>query len=126
MEFIGQKAIYLQIVDYICEQILKKEKQEGDRIASIRELAVSIEVNPNTVVRSYAYLEEHQIIVKQRGVGYFIAEGAYHRTVKLKKDYFLKQELPEVFKTMSLLNVELQELQTLYMSHHKGGQDENK
>ena len=88
MEFIGQKAIYLQIVDYICEQILKKEKQEGDRIASIRELAVSIEVNPNTVVRSYAYLEEHQIIVKQRGVGYFIAEGAYHRTVKLKKIIF--------------------------------------
>ncbi len=125
MEFKAQKAIYLQIADYICEQILKKEIRVGDRIPSIRELAISIEVNPNTVARSYVYLEENQIIIKQRGVGYFIEEDAYRRTVALKKDYFLKHELPDVFKTMSLLKIKLDELQALYLMGRKGGEDEN-
>ena len=68
MEFKAQRAIYLQIADHVCEKILKKILQENDRIPSVREFAVSIEVNPNTIVRTYAYLEEQGIIYKQRGI----------------------------------------------------------
>ncbi|MCK4870016.1 MAG: GntR family transcriptional regulator [Gammaproteobacteria bacterium] len=113
MEFHAQQAIYLQIADRICEQVLRKELNSDERISSVREMAVSIEVNPNTVVRTYAYLEEQGIIYKQRGVGYFIAKDAYQRTLNLKKEYFLKRELPVFYKTMSLLGIEFEQLKEL-------------
>ena len=105
MEFRQQRAIYLQIGDYICEKILRKEWQAQEKIPSVRELAVDLEVNPNTVVRTYGYLEDKEIIVKQRGIGYFIAQDAYDKVLKLKKENFLKQEVPLFFKTMKLLKL---------------------
>ena len=105
MEFRQQRAIYLQIGDYICEKILRKEWQAQEKIPSVRELAVDLEVNPNTVVRTNGYLEDKEIIVKQRGIGYFIAQDAYDKVLKLKKENFLKQEVPLFFKTMKLLKL---------------------
>ena len=113
MEFQPQQAIYLQIADYICEQILRRKWQANDKIPSVRELAVSIEVNPNTVVRTYSYLEEKDIIYKQRGIGYFVAENGYEHTVKLKKDIFLNQDVPMFFKTMELLQITFEDLRSL-------------
>ena len=59
MEFHKKDAIYLQIADLMCERILRGTWPENERIPSVRELAVSLEVNPNTVMRTYAYLQEH-------------------------------------------------------------------
>ena len=114
MEFKNQRAIYLQIADYICEQILRKELKEEERMPSVREFSISAEVNPNTVVRTYAYLEEKGIIYKQRGIGYFVATEAFQKTVQLKKDIFLTQDLPHLFKTMGLLDITFGELKKLY------------
>ena len=113
MEFRNQQAIYLQIADHICEKILQKELSEDERILSVREFAVSIEVNPNTVVRTYAYLEEKGIIYKQRGIGYFVAKMAYEKTLQLKKDIFLCEEWPYVRKTMGLLGISFRDLKDL-------------
>ena len=57
MKFDDNKAIYLQISDLICENILEGKWNEGYRIPSVRDMAVSLEVNPNTVSRTYALLE---------------------------------------------------------------------
>ena len=54
---IGQ-AIYLQIADYVCEKVLLKEWLAEDKIPSVRELAVQLEVNPNTVARTYEFLKQ--------------------------------------------------------------------
>ena len=76
MEFQESQAIYLQIADMLCENVLSGAWKPGDRVPSIRELAESIAVNPNTVVRAYSYLQDHAIIHNQRGIGYFVAENA--------------------------------------------------
>lgn len=107
MEFLEQRAIYLQIADYICEKMLSKKWQAKEKIPSVRDMAVDIEVNPNTVVRTYGYLEEKGIIFKQRGIGYFVAEDGFDKVLKLKKEIFLHQEVPKFFKTMELLNLKL-------------------
>ena len=52
--------------DYLCENILRRLWQSGDRIPSIRELAMDVQVNPNTVTR-YAYLQDRGIIYNRRG-----------------------------------------------------------
>ncbi|MEM9675942.1 MAG: GntR family transcriptional regulator, partial [Bacteroidota bacterium] len=62
MKFNDQQAIYLQIADYICEQILLEKWSVEERIPSVRDLAAMMEVNPNTVVRSYDFLQQRDII----------------------------------------------------------------
>lgn len=114
MEFRERQAIYLQIGDYICENILRKKWEQGDRIPSIRELSVSIEVNPNTVMRSYGYLQDRGIIYNKRGIGYFVAENAYEKTLELKKQSFIKRELPRLFNTMDLLELSFEDLKAIY------------
>lgn len=61
MEFNSNKAIYLQISDMICEQILSGALAADDRIPSVREYGASIGVNPNTVMRTYEKLTNEGI-----------------------------------------------------------------
>ena len=89
MEFQSKKAIYLQIADYVCEQILLKKWPVSEKIPSVRELAITLEVNPNTVARTYLFLEEKTIITMQLGIGYFVSEQSIEHIIALKKEEFL-------------------------------------
>jgi DNA-binding transcriptional regulator YhcF (GntR family) len=110
MEFHKKDPIFLQIVEMICEKILTRIWVEGDKLPSVRELAVNIEVNPNTVMRSYTYLQERGIVQNKRGIGYFVAEHAYNDTLELMKSNFIKNDLPLFFKTVMLLDIDFDEL----------------
>ncbi len=114
MEFKDKQSIYLQIADYIGEQILLGQWPPGERIPSVRDLAASLEVNPNTVVRSFEYLQGQDIIYSQRGIGYSTAENAVERIRADRRERFLETELPDLFKTMYLLDIGLEDLQTRY------------
>jgi GntR family transcriptional regulator len=116
MHFSKNKAIYTQISDYLCEKILKNTWHEAEKIPSIREMAVSLEVNPNTVVRAYATLEQAGIIEMKRGIGYFVMANANAKAkiIAIKKEVFLGEALPDVFNAMDLLNIELDEFVTFY------------
>jgi len=114
MEFSGTQAIYLQIADMLCENVLRGAWKPGDRVPSIRELAESIAVNPNTVVRTYAFLQEQGIIYNQRGIGYFVSANAREVTRELARRRFVSRELPQVFRTMDLLGIDFDELERLY------------
>ncbi len=119
MDFQSKKAIYLQIADYVCEQILLGKWQEKTKIPSIRELAINLEVNPNTVMRTYAFLEEKNIITTQRGIGYFVAEQAHEQALNFKKEEFLTLDLPQIFRSMDLLNIDLENFKQLYNTRNK-------
>ena len=120
MDFKDNKAIYLQIADNFCEKILEKKIKENDRLPSVREYAVNIEVNPNTVNKSYAYLQDKEIVYNKRGIGYFIKVGAYNQTRSIKKEEFIKKELPAFFKAMALLNIDIDEVNKLLIEYKKG------
>jgi len=117
MEFNDNKAIYLQITDLFLDEILMKKWKDGDRIPSVRELAVNTEVNPNTVMRTYSYLQEKGIIYNKRGIGYFLADDAYQTTLELRKEEFIKEELPQIFKTINLLDIQFEDLEKLYKEY---------
>ncbi|MCF0051544.1 GntR family transcriptional regulator [Dyadobacter sp. LJ53] len=114
MEFKDKQSIYLQIADYICEQILLGKWPPNERIPSVRDLGGMLEVNPNTVMRTYDFLQNKEIIFNKRGIGYSVSEDAQERVLAYKKEHFLEFELPEVFKTLYLLNISLEELQARY------------
>ena len=114
MEFNQPKGIYLQIADQIRDRILEAEWAEGERIPSIRELAVSLGVNPNTVTKSYQALTDRGIIENQRGLGYFVAADARRAILREIKNEFVSEELPRVFRTMRLLDMSVDELTDYY------------
>ena len=63
MNFKESKAIYLQIADRICDEILLGQFGEEERIPSVREYAAIVEVNANTVMRSFDYLQSQNIFI---------------------------------------------------------------
>lgn len=119
MEFNETQAIYLQIADYMCEQVLLEKWKQEDRIPSVRDLAVQLEVNPNTVMRTYEYLQQYEIIYNKRGIGYFVAAGALKKIKQMKKERFMVNELPQFFRNIYLLDLELDELKTHYEKFKK-------
>ncbi len=119
MDFTKSQTIYMQIADHISEQILAGQLQAGDKVLSVREMATSIAVNPNTVMRTYTYLQEQDIIFNKRGIGYFISETALHKTREMKKQAFIEQYLPQFFKNMDLLNIKFEDLQQIYENYTK-------
>ena len=110
------QAIYLQIVDYICEKILLDEYQAEDKLPSVRELAMQLEVNPNTVMRAYEILKLQHIIHDRRGIGYFISEAAKNSALEYRKLEFTTTELPAFFRVMFMLGMELQDLNPAFES----------
>ena len=68
----NNKAIYLQIADRICDDILEGKYEPGGRLPSVRDCASSMEVNANTVMRFYDHLASMGIIANLRGIGYFV------------------------------------------------------
>jgi DNA-binding transcriptional regulator YhcF (GntR family) len=121
VEFKKKGAIYLQIADRMCERILRREWLENARIPSVREMAVDLEVNPNTVMRAYAYLQDQSIIYNKRGIGYFVAEGGVDTTRRLMKSNFVRADLPHVFKTIRLLEMDFDEVRSLYREFQEEG-----
>ena len=114
MEFTNHKAIYLQIADYICEKTLVSEWRSGDRIPSVRELGVALEVNPNTVMRAYEYLTASGIIYNKRGIGFFLTDDTLAKIRALQKELFISESLPTLFKNIYLLEISFDELQKQY------------
>ena len=115
MQFEKDKPIYAQIVDRIIENILQNKWRPEERIPSVREMAVEVEVNPNTVVRSYSYLQEQGVIYNQRGIGYFVSEAGKEQAKQIKRSEFIEKELPYFFKTLHLLGMDLWEVEQKYL-----------
>ncbi len=119
MQFRESIAIYLQIADYICERILLKQWKSEERIPAVRELAVQLEVNPNTVMRTYEFLQGQHIIHNQRGIGYFVSPDAIKNATLYRKTEFIEKELPAIFRNMYMLDMEIDELKLRYEKFKK-------
>lgn len=110
MDFKDTQAIYMQIADFVCDNIVTGKWGEDGRIPSVRELGMQLEVNPNTVMRAYEWLENHQVIYNKRGIGFFVNEDARRHILEEQRAAFLEQELPEFFRRMKLLGISGEEI----------------
>ena len=110
MDFRKQKAIYLQIADHLSEQVLQGALTPDDRMPSVRDMAASMGVNPNTVVRSFDYLQQEEIIYQRRGVGYFVSPDAKEKVLAEQRREFLEEELPLIRQKMQVLGIDLKEI----------------
>jgi DNA-binding transcriptional regulator YhcF (GntR family) len=114
MTFSNDKAIYVQMADRLCDEILAGKYQDDDRIPSVREYSVLLEVNTNTAVKAYDELARANIIYNRRGLGYFVTPGAKKQILKERKKEFMKERLPELFRQMRLLGITLEDVKDAY------------
>lgn len=114
MNFKESRAIYLQIADRICDDILLGQYEEEWRIPSVREYASIVEVNANTVMRSYEYLQSQEVIYNKRGIGFFVASGAKELIHSLRKELFLKEEVDGFFRQLYTLGISIKEVEKMY------------
>jgi DNA-binding transcriptional regulator YhcF (GntR family) len=118
MDYSENRPIYMQIVDHFCDQILRKKWTAGDRIPSVREIAVKMEVNPNTAIRAFHYLQDEDVLYNERGVGYFVSESAYEQVVALKREEFIRDKLPHFYRDMKILGFSCSDLEELYKKNY--------
>jgi GntR family transcriptional regulator len=88
-DFHASKPIYMQIADKIIQQMVRHELKPGDKLPSVREMAIQTGVNPNTIQRTYAELERMAIVETKRGQGTFVVENEkliQELKIQLQKD----------------------------------------
>jgi DNA-binding transcriptional regulator YhcF (GntR family) len=116
MNFSENQSIYIQITEFVKEQILLNKWQKEEKIPSVRDLAAELQVNPNTVMRAYDFLQQQGIIYNRRGIGNFVSSDAAEKILVAHKAKFLQSELPVFLKSMLLLGIGFDELERLYKS----------
>jgi GntR family transcriptional regulator len=104
----------MQIAEHFYRQILLGHWKVDDKVPSVRQLAVDLEVNPNTVMRTYTHLQEQNIIYNQRGIGFYVCGEAPDLVRTLVKEQFLSRDLLPMFEKMDLLGMDCRELEDQY------------
>lgn len=119
MKFNNEKAIYVQIADRLCDEILTGKYNDDERIPSVREYAVLLEVNTNTAVKSYDLLASADIIYNRRGLGYFVTKGAKDMIMKERRTLFMEEKLPELFRSMDMLGITIDDISKAWNDRNK-------
>ncbi len=110
MEFSSNKPIYRQIADYAFNCILEGRWRPGERVPSVRELAVDLAVNNNTVLKAMEYLQSAGVVNPRRGMGYYLADDAPERVKKQRREEFFSTTLADMIQEMHRLGIDPQEI----------------
>ncbi|CAN5285319.1 GntR family transcriptional regulator [soil metagenome] len=125
MEFKDNEPIYLQIAAFVSDNILLGKWPAEQKIPSVRDMAIELEVNPNTVMRSYEFLQAQEFVYNKRGLGLFVAPDGFKKVQQYRKERFMQKDLPELFRTMYLLDINPADIQHLYEQFKKDNYDKD-
>lgn len=108
MEFKDNIPIYLQIEQYLYRKIALGELKAGEKIPSVRSLALELTVNVNTVQRALQQMSDRGILKSKRGEGNFVTEDT--ELLQNTKQNLINNELDEFIQNMEKLGVKGQDL----------------
>ncbi|MDE7413677.1 MAG: GntR family transcriptional regulator [Muribaculaceae bacterium] len=111
----SNKAIYLQIADRLSDEILAGKYPDDARLPSVREFAADIQVNANTVMRSYDRLQQDGVIYNRRGIGFFVSPGAREKIMAEKTDTLMRSKILTFFEELRLLGISPDQLKDQYL-----------
>ncbi|MDE5586471.1 MAG: GntR family transcriptional regulator [Muribaculaceae bacterium] len=111
------RPIYIRLADQICDRILLEEYHPLERIPSVREYAVSQQVNPATAARAFETLERQGVIFNKRGLGFFVSENASETIRKVRLETLLGEESELFFSRLAVLEVSPEQLREMYSNY---------
>lgn len=115
--FEGREPIYAQIAEAIRGEILAGALGEGEQVMSTTQYATTYRINPATAAKAFAELVEEQVLVKRRGIGMFVAEGATERLRTARRATFFTERLDPLLDEAARLGLGAGEL-TAYIATH--------
>jgi GntR family transcriptional regulator len=120
--------IYRQIIQQIEYAILSERMRPGDKLPTIRSLAVALKINPNTIAKAYGELEIRKILVTQVGSGTYVSDKAPLLGEAVSAEEGLNRKIREVLgrfiQDMKDLGVDKADLPAL-IRNYKGGEAKN-
>lgn len=107
-KFSNDKPIYLQVEDQIKQKIATNEYKSGDKLESVRELAIIAGVNPNTIQKALINLENEGLIITKRTCGKYITED--EKLLKKYKKNYLNSKIDNFINEMKNLGYDKNEI----------------
>ncbi len=107
----GNSPLFIQISEYIKIELITGQKKPGEKLPSVRDLAKTFQINPNTVQKAYQMLEDEGIIRSERGSGNYIIDDE-QRIMSIKEE-MLKEETAKYvnkMKSYGCSNTEIEQI----------------
>lgn len=123
MEFKDNIPIYLQIEQYLYRQIALGKLTAGEKIPSVRKLALELTVNVNTVQRALQQMNSQGILYTKRGEGNFVTEDT--KLLSETKQSLINNELEQFVQNMEKFGIGRNELVSTLENYLKNGGDQN-
>lgn len=106
--------VYIKLAENLCDDIVSGRYHDYGRIPSVRDVAITYEVNNITALHTFEYLAKRGIIFKRRGEGYFVKEGAAKLIVDSRRLNFYENLLPHLFVEMNKNGITIDEVAQKY------------
>lgn len=113
-DFKSSHPIYMQMAERLADDILQGVYPTDGKVPGVREYAALLGVNVNTAVKAYETLALQGIIYNRRGLGYFVSPDACDIIKQQRRQEFMQEFLPDLFKRMKQLGVSLEMLEEAY------------
>lgn len=109
MEYIfdNERPIYIQLMEKIRLEIVSGKLKKGERMPSVRELAITMKVNPNTMQKALVELENEKLIYTERTNGKFVTENE-ERIEEVKKE-LAKEKVKTYLNSMKDIGISFEE-----------------
>ena len=104
MDFNKNTPIYIQIEDQIKLDIITNKYKPGEKIKSVREFALELKINPNTINRALLELEEQGLIITQRTNGKYITDNK--EIIEQEKNKLINKKINKFISDMKELNID--------------------
>lgn len=117
MDFNENRPIYQQIAEGIMDSIQQGEYPPGSRLPSVREYATKTGVNPNTVMRTFTWLQNQQMIAMKRGIGYFVTDEAPEIITEMRRSQFFETDAKYFLKRLKQFGITPEKLDLLYRDY---------
>lgn len=114
MRFSDDRPIFAQIAELFADDIVAGRIPPGARLPSARDIAASLEVNPNTAARALQALAESGVARAERGTGYYVLDDGAKTARDMKRARFLGEDVPRLFRSMEDLGVSFGEIESLW------------
>lgn len=110
MDFNNDRPIFRQIAELCHDRILRGDWIPGQKIPSVREMAMQLAVNTHTVLKALELLQDEQVIEPRRGMGYFLTPDAHSKVMEARRRDFFEQRVPALRKEMEALGISMEDL----------------
>lgn len=109
-KFSSDRPIFIQLAEFLENDILNGIFQEEKPIPSTTELSVVLKLNPATTLKGVNLLVEQGLVEKKRGIGMFVVPGAVEKILQKKRQGFIDVYIKPLVKEAKSLKIECDEL----------------